>query len=128
MKIGKIQNTNTSFGYLYMEQQNQTKIPMAILCADADVEKELTDTFGKIHEASGEHRVTLCAREYRDSISIHLSSVKWPKILPSLSIQNGIGKEDKIEAIKVFREKTLQRLGIVSLPDVGDLFKKYSKK
>lgn len=111
-----------------MEQNNKTKIPMAVVFSDEDVAKKLEDTFDKINEKSGEHRVTLYARECRDSISLHLSSVKWQKALPSLSIHNAMGKEEKLEAVEAFKKKALERLGIESLPDLKGLFEKFSKK
>lgn len=111
-----------------MEQNNKTKIPMAVVFSDEDVAKKLEDTFDIIGEKSGEHRVTLYAREYRDNISLHLSSVKWQKALPSLSIHNKMGTEEKLEAVEAFRKKALERLSIESLPDLKDLFEKFSKK
>lgn len=125
MQIGKVQNANINFGKLVIEKANKTKIPLTVLCCDKAVKNAFADSFEKIDKASGQHRVSLYVREYRDDTSVHLTSVHWQKILPSLRIAPGISTEDKVKAIEEFTKKATQRMSFESVPDISDLINKY---
>jgi len=128
--IGKIQNSNIPFGYLYINPKDRdTKVALAVLLSDEDTKKALEDSFEKIHKTSGENMVTLWAREYprEESVVVNLSSVRWPTILPSLRIASGMDTESKIKAIEAWIKKSHERMGITKVADISDLLKRYSR-